>query len=85
MNEVARENARRLTIFDAGRAANGQGRSYHANPYHNGLDWEIWSNGWWFAENSGDRERYEARRVNSWSAVVLVIAFLIIAAAQLLR
>jgi hypothetical protein len=78
MDDIDKENERRRSIFDSGRDANGRGLGFGANPHHSPLEWEIWNNGWWFAEHSGDRERQEARRVLMWGAVVLIIGALLI-------
>lgn len=45
------ENERRRGIFDAGRAAKRDGYGYGINPHFDGLDHQIWHNGWMWEED----------------------------------
>jgi hypothetical protein len=75
MNADDIENARRLAIFDAGREAKRRGFGPGKNPHWNGLEREIWNNGW-----NWEPESY--RKVWAWIGVVLVVAILLLAFVQ---
>jgi hypothetical protein len=76
MNDVDRENERRRAIFDSGRAAKRNGRGQGANPHFDGLDSQIWRNGWnW--EDDYPHGSSPVRFVVSILAILAALGFLL--------